>query len=184
MGVTLISRSRLVWAATFGILLVLAGAQCFEAGKSAPRFVSSSFAAPAERAVLNEYCITCHNEKLHTAGLALDKADIEHVSGDAATWEKVLSKIRSGAMPPAGRPRPDQPTFNSLAAYLEKELDAAAAAEPNPGRPAVHRLNRAEYANAVRDLLGLDIDALDIQSLLPADDSGYGFDNIADVLSV
>ena len=165
MGVTLRSRSRLVWAATFGILSVLAGAQYFEAGKAGSPFVSSSFAAPAERAVLDEYCVACHNEKLHTAGLALDKVDIDHVSLDAAIWEKVLTKIRSGTMPPAGRPRPDQRTFDSFAAYLEKELDAAAAAERNPGRPAVHRLNRAEYANAIRDLLGLDIDALDIQAL-------------------
>jgi hypothetical protein len=97
-------------------------------------------------------------------------------------WERVIRKVRSGAMPPAGLPRPDAPTFTSWVSSMEGALDKAAIANPNPGRPApVHRLNRAEYANAVRDLLAISIDG---RSFLPADDSGYGFDNIGDVLSV
>jgi mono/diheme cytochrome c family protein len=133
------------------------------------------------RAVLNRYCVTCHSEKLKTAGLMLDKMDVERVTENAEVWEKVIRKLRTGAMPPAGMPRPDKPTYDSLAGYLETTLDKAAAAKPNPGRPGIHRLNRAEYANAIRELLALEIDS---QALLPADDSGYGFDNIGDVLSV
>ena len=134
--------------------------------------------ASAQRAVLDRYCVVCHNEQARTAGLALDKMDIEQVSEGAPVWEKVLRKLRGRAMPPAGMPRPDEATYDSLANYLEGELDGAA---PNPGRPVLHRLNRAEYTNAIRDLLALDIDGA---SLLPSDDSGYGFDNIGDVLSV
>ncbi|MGH9785419.1 MAG: DUF1587 domain-containing protein, partial [Terriglobia bacterium] len=133
------------------------------------------------RAVLDRYCVTCHNERLRTANLLLDAADVENPRAGAEVWEKVVRKLRTGAMPPAGMPRPDQATYDSFAAYLETELDRLAAANPNPGRPAVHRLNRAEYSNAIRDLLAVDIDA---GSLIPADDSGHGFDNIGDVLTV
>ena len=133
------------------------------------------------RAVLNRYCVTCHNEKLKTADLMLDKADVEKVGDAAPVWEKVVRKLRTGAMPPAGMPRPDQATNNSFAAYLETALDSASSAQPNPGRPAVHRLNRAEYANAIRDLLAVDIAG---QPLLPPDDSSEGFDNIGAFLSV
>ena len=141
--------------------------------------------APAEaastRAVLDRYCVACHNARTLTAGLALDGVDPAHVAGEADVWEKVLRKLRTRMMPPSPRPRPDAATYASVVTYLETALDRAAAADPDPGRPAVQRLNRAEYANAVRDLLALDVDA---QALLPADDSGYGFDNIGDVLSV
>ena len=130
---------------------------------------------------MNKYCITCHNEKLKTAGLLLDKLDVENVPAGAETWEKVIRKLRGSAMPPPGLPRPDQAFYNDFPAYLETAIDRAAFAKPNPGRPAVHRLNRAEYANAIHDLLDLDIDGA---SFLPVDDSGYGFDNIGDVLSV
>ncbi|MGH9785908.1 MAG: DUF1587 domain-containing protein, partial [Terriglobia bacterium] len=132
-------------------------------------------------AVLNRYCVTCHNERLRTANLLLDRADIVNVAADAAIWEKVVRKLRAGAMPPAGMPRPDKATYDSFATYLETELDRAAAVSPNPGRTSVHRLNRAEYTNAVRDLLALEIDS---GALLPPDESAYGFDNIAAVLSV
>ncbi|MEE9602671.1 MAG: DUF1592 domain-containing protein, partial [Thermoguttaceae bacterium] len=134
--------------------------------------------ASAQRAVLDRYCVVCHNEQALTAGLALDKMDIEQVSEGAPVWEKVLRKLRGRAMPPAGMLRPDEATYNSLANYLETELDGA---QPNPGRPVLHRLNRSEYTNAIRDLLAVQIDGA---SLLPPDDSGYGFDNIGDVLSV
>ena len=137
--------------------------------------------ALAQRAVLDRYCVTCHNQELRTAGLLLDQMDVQKIGAGAPVWEKVLSKLKVGAMPPAGMPRPDQSTADSLVTWLENELDAAAEANPNSGRPAVHRLNRVEYTNAVRDLLGVDIDGA---SLLPADDAGYGFDNIGDVLSI
>ena len=137
-----------------------------------------------QRAVLNRYCVTCHNESLKTAGLMLDKMDVEKIAEGAPVWETVIRKLRTGAMPPPGMPRPDKVAYDSLATYLETELDRAAAAKPNPGRPSIHRLNRAEYTNAIQDLIAIDVDAVDIESLLPADDSGYGFDNIGDVLSV
>ena len=151
-----------------------------EPSNSPPPPISSN------RALLNRYCITCHNERLKTAGLMLDRLDVDHPGGqDLEVWEKVIRKLRTGAMPPAGMPRPDEGGYDLSATFLETELDRYAAANPNPGRTApLHRLNRAEYTNAIRDVLGLDVDAIDIPSLLPADDSGYGFDNIGDVLSV
>ncbi len=142
---------------------------------------AAAVSATSSRALLNAYCVTCHNEKLKTAGLMLDKADVQRVGAGADTWEKVVQKIRSGAMPPAGARRPDKPTFEGFVTWLERELDREAAAHPNPGRPADHRLNQLEYSNAIRDLLALNIDA---GSLLPADESDHGFDNIADVLSI
>jgi hypothetical protein len=138
-------------------------------------------AALPPRAVLDRYCVTCHNQRLKTAGLALDALDLTHVAEHAEVWEKVVRKLRTGAMPPAGRPRPEKAVYDATSAWLEEELDRAAAAHPRPGRPTLHRLNRAEYRNAVRDVLGLDIAA---ESLLPPDNAGYGFDNIGDVLSL
>jgi len=133
------------------------------------------------RALMSRYCFTCHNEKLKTAGLVLSAADVDDPVAGAEVWEKVIRKLRTRGMPPAGMPRPAEPEYDSFANYLETAIDQAAAAHPNPGRPLVHRLNRAEYTNAVRDLLAMDIDG---ETLLPPDDQGYGFDNIADVLSV
>jgi len=150
------------------VAIALAGVMCLQA-------------AQQEGALLDRYCVACHNERLKTAGLALDKMDAGHAPAEAERWEKVIRKLRTGEMPPAGRPRPDKAGYDSFATYLETSIDNAAAARPNAGRPGVHRLNRAEFANAIRDLLALDIDA---DKLLPADDSGYGFDNIGDVLSV
>ncbi|PYU26605.1 MAG: hypothetical protein DMG30_01610 [Acidobacteria bacterium] len=132
-------------------------------------------------ALVKQYCIVCHNQNLKTAGLMLDQMDISHLGAAADVWEKVVQKVRSGAMPPAGMPRPDKATFEAFLAHLESELDSEAVAHPNAGRPSEHRLNRFEYSNAVRDLLGLDIDA---ESLLPADESDHGFDNIAEVLAI
>ncbi len=145
-------------------------------------------AAPADtqqpspqRVLINQYCVTCHNEKAKTAGLMLDKLDVDHVGPNAETWEKVVRKLRVGAMPPQGMPRPDRAAMDSLAASIETSLDRAAAAAPNPGRPVLHRLNRTEYANAIRDLLALDVDP---SAMLPTDDASFGFDNIASVLGV
>ena len=134
------------------------------------------------RAVIDKYCVTCHNERLKTAGLTLDKADIDHPGPNAEVWEKVLRKLREKEMPPAGRPRPDAAAYTAMSAFLEKALDDAASANPNPGRVPVHRLNRTEYKNAIRDLLALQIDG---KSLLSADEADQeGFDNVASVLSV
>lgn len=139
--------------------------------------------AAVQQAVLDQYCITCHNARTRTAGLALDTMDLSNVGANAEIWEKAIRKLRAKAMPPPGRPRPDTGTAVELVSWLERTLDAAAAAHPTPGRPeAVHRLNRAEYQNAVGDLLALDID---VRGWLPADDAGKdGFDNTAGVLSV
>ena len=116
------------------------------------------------RVVLDRYCVGCHNQNVRTAELLLDRADLEQISEEPEVWEKVVRKLRTGAMPPAGMPRPDQSIYDSLATYLEEALDQAMAARPDPGRPVLHRLNRVEYTNAVRDLLALDIDGT---TLLP-----------------
>ena len=137
-------------------------------------------ATPA--AVLAKYCITCHNEKRKTADLMIDKLDLQHVGGDAEVWEKVAAKFRTHEMPPPGAPRPDKAIYEAVTAHLEEKLDAAIAAKPNPGHVPVHRLNRTEYTNAIRDLLGLKIDG---DSLLVADEPDkQGFENIASLLSV
>ena len=133
-------------------------------------------------AVLNKYCVTCHNARLKTAGLTLDTLDVERVGDHPDVWEKVATKLRTREMPPQGRPRPDQATYTATTTAIETALDTAAAAHPNPGRVAVHRLNRAEYTAAIRDLLGLEVDG---KALLSADESDQeGFDNVASVLSV
>jgi mono/diheme cytochrome c family protein len=124
------------------------------------------------------YCETCHNDRLKTGGLSLQGLPID---GNAETWEKVIRKVRAGMMPPAGAKRPERAALDAFAGSIETTIDRAAAANPNPGRAPLHRMNRAEYENAIRDLLALDIDS---STLLPADDSSHGFDNIADVLGV
>ena len=149
-----------------------------------PQAAATAAAVPgAPRALLDRYCVSCHNDagqRRGTVPVSLQAIDTTNVGADAALWENVLRKLRAGMMPPAGRPRPDPAAHAALLAWLERELDRAAAARPNPGRTETfHRLNRTEYANVVRDLLALDIDAA---ALLPADDASYGFDNIAGVL--
>jgi mono/diheme cytochrome c family protein len=138
-------------------------------------------AAADPRDTLTRYCVTCHNERAKTGGLVLETLDFARIPDHADVWEKVLVKLRTGAMPPAGVPRPDRATYDSLIAWLETTIDRAAGPAPDPGRTLLHRLNRAEYANAIRDLLALDVD---VATLLPPDDSSYGFDNIADILGV
>ena len=134
-----------------------------------------------QRALLDQYCVTCHNETLKTADLMLDKMDIGDVSEGAAEWEKVVRKIRTRQMPPPGMPRPGNAAYDSLSEYLEAELDRSAATDPNPGRPVIRRLNRTEYAYAIRDLIALEVDS---DALLPSDESAHGFDNVGDALSV
>jgi mono/diheme cytochrome c family protein len=135
----------------------------------------------AQAAMLNTYCVTCHSDKARTGGLTLEHADLLDIPKGAQTWEKVIRKVRAGMMPPPGMQRPDKATLDAFSVFLENSLDQAAALKPRPGRATIHRLNRTEYANAIRDLLALDVDGA---SLLPPDDESSGFDNIADVLNV
>ena len=131
--------------------------------------------------MLDRYCVTCHSDRLKTAGLTLESIDTTNIAAAPDVWEKVVRKVRVGMMPPQGSPAPDVASRNSFVTSLTTALDAHATAHPDPGRPLVHRLNRSEYGNAIRDLLALEIDPA---TLLPADDSAYGFDNVADVLGV
>jgi hypothetical protein len=135
----------------------------------------------ANQALLQKYCLTCHNNKLRTAGLSVEGLDPTSVAGKSEIFEKILLKVKTGQMPPPNLPRPDGPAVASFSKRLQGALDSEAAAHPEPGKPAAHRLNRAEYSNAVRDIFNLDIDP---GAQLPVDDSGYGFDNIGSVLSV
>src|SRR2546421_5515274 len=133
------------------------------------------------RTTLQLYCIGCHSGPTPFAGLNLEPLDFAKLEENGAIWEKMIRKLRDRQMPPAGMPRPDDATMQSLISYIESGRDRLAEVRPNPGRATLHRLNRTEYANVIRDLLALEIDVTD---LLPADDIGYGFDNIGDVLSV
>jgi mono/diheme cytochrome c family protein len=147
----------------------------------APRAAATP--TPNARAVMDQYCTKCHNQTAKTAGLALDKIDFANPGANAEVVEKVIVRLRAGSMPPVGNPRPDQATYHALATNLEATMDRLWAAKPNPGRiGAVHRLNRAEYNNAIRDLLDLHID---VKPLLPGDETADGsFDNFADSLSI
>ena len=168
--------------------LALTVSLCLQANVSAqataPQVVSSqsssspgaSPSALGSRQVLDRYCVTCHNARLETAGLALDQIDVANVSDGGEVWEKVVRKLRTGMMPPPNRPQPSAGDRGALVSWLEASLDQASAAQPNPGRTeTLRRLNRTEYQNSIRDLLALDIDAT---ALLPPDESGYGFDNV------
>jgi hypothetical protein len=161
-------------------LLLLNAAPCVAQSSGEPRTAASP------QAFITEHCVECHNSTDQSAaalyaGLFFDKLDVARVGEDPETWEKVVRKVGTGMMPPASEARPDSQAQAQFLSYLERELDAHARAEPNPGRPSLHRVNRAEYANAIRDLLALDVDAT---ALLPADDSSHGFDNIAGSLGV
>jgi len=145
---------------------------------SPPSSAAAGAASPASssRRLLDRYCVTCHNERLKTADLRLDRIDVANPGAEAEVWEKVVRKVHTGTMPPPNMPQLSQDDRRALLTWLETSLDAASAASPNPGRTeTLRRLNRTEYQNAVRDLLALDIDAA---SLLPPDDSGHGFDNV------
>jgi len=141
----------------------------------------------SRRATLEKYCFSCHNDKLRVAGLTLDKLNHADLGADASSWERVVQQLRTGAMPPAGRPRPDQATYDALASDLEVDLDRIASLHPNPGTISpFRRLTRTEYTNAIRDLLSLENlpRSLDLNLLLPADNASSGFDNIAELLFV
>jgi hypothetical protein len=159
-------------AASFVASAVLVAGEPRQQAVSSPPGASSP-----DRATLDRYCVSCHNGRVNAGGLALDTLDVSKVSGDPATWEKVVRKLRGRMMPPAGLPRPDDATYDALGSHLETSLDSAAAARPNPGRTdTFRRLSRVEYQNAIRDILALDVD---VSSMLPKDDVSHGFDNVA-----
>jgi len=175
------SAPRTYSAAIAGVLLTaLAVAETPEARQGNVASAAASTASPRQ-ALVNRYCLTCHNQRTRTAGLTLDAFSLDRVSADAQVWEKVARKLRTGTMPPAGAPRPEPADAAELATWVEGELARAAHQHPDPGTPAPHRLNRTEYRNAIRDLLHLDVD---VEALLPPDDSALGFDNIAEALSI
>jgi len=162
-------------------LIWLPGCLTLLSGSGSPTVLgarqAASASATSSRAIINQYCVSCHNDKVKTANLALDSLDLDRVGENAETWEKVVRKLRGRVMPPSGRPRPDEPGFNAVIQHLETSLDRAAASNPNPGRTdTFRRLNRTEYQNAIRDLLSVE---LDVSALLPKDDSSYGFDNVS-----
>jgi hypothetical protein len=178
--------SRLILAVVGGWFVCgLVGAAQAAAAQTAPQPPALSPQArdgSEERALLDRYCVGCHNQRTRSGNLALDVLDERQVALQPQTWEKVVRKVRAGLMPPAGRPRPDEATQDRFVSRLSGQLDRAFEHHPDPGRTETfHRLNRAEYRNAVRDVLGLEIDVADF---LPADDSSYGFDNIAGVLKL
>ena len=170
-------RALSILVATW-LLAVTATASRPEAAAQQPAL---SPATTAQRALLDTYCVTCHNQRAKTAGLTLDTADIANIPASAEVWEKVIRKVRGGMMPPVGMPRPDQASLDGLVSHLETAIDKATLASPTLRGPILHRLNRAEYGNAIREVLALDFD---VASLLPADEEAFGFDNIADVQSV
>jgi mono/diheme cytochrome c family protein len=167
-----------VFAAAF--LLVIVTAIALPAAPPQSTAPASAPAAP-HAALLSQYCVTCHNERTKTGGFVLDPADLADVPEHAEIWERVVRKVRAGLMPPAGMPRPGQDVLDRFVTHLESTIDAAAAAAPALRGATMHRLNRAEYGNAVRDLFDLE---LDVSALLPPDEEAYGFDNNALVLNV
>jgi len=185
-------NKTLRWASVVFLVFVvgcdpLAGQSA--SGKSAPSPAASgqvkvsgaTGTAVAQRALLDQYCVTCHNDKTKIDNFSLQKEDINAVGDHPEVWERVIRKLRAGMMPPPGMPRPPLAKYEGLRDFLETEIDRKAAAHPNPGSIVLHRLNRTEYANAIRDLLDLQID---VSTLLPADDSARGFDNVAGSLTI
>jgi hypothetical protein len=169
-------------AALFAFSTMMAAGGAGQAQPAArPAAAPPPRAAAPDAAFLAQYCLTCHNDRVKAGSLTLAGLDAASVDGHAEVWEKVVRKLRTGMMPPEGVPKPPPAARAAFTTALETSLDRAAARRPDPGAPALHRLNRAEYANAIRDLLALDVD---VAALLPPDDSAAGFDNIADVLGV
>jgi mono/diheme cytochrome c family protein len=159
----------------------LAQAQAKPAATRTAASAAAAMTPAATKALVDQYCVTCHNSKTRSGGLVLENMDMSKLADNAQTWEKVITRIRAGMMPPLGAKRPEPATMEALVSGIETELDRAAALRPNLVPPGVHRLNRVEYANAVKDLLALDVDP---SAYLPVDDAGYGFDNIAASLSI
>jgi hypothetical protein len=165
------------WAIGCGAL----AAQSAPAQRPGAKAESTSPTPAAERALLDRYCVTCHNDKAKTANFSLQKEDLNAAGDHPEVWERVIRKLRAGMMPPPGMPRPPLAKYQELRDWLEAQIDQKAAAHPNPGSVVLHRLNRTEYANAIRDLLDLQID---VATLLPADDAARGFDNVAGSLTI
>jgi hypothetical protein len=160
-----------------GAIALLAGGLCHVLPAAEPTATTPT----AQRALLDQYCVTCHNDKTRIANFSLQSADINAVADHPEVWEQVIRKLRAGMMPPPGMPRPSLAKYEGLRDWLEAQIDRKAAAHPNPGNVVLHRLNRTEYHNSIRDLLDLDID---VTTLLPADDSARGFDNVAGSLTI
>jgi len=158
------------------LVLVAVGAEAQQPAAAKPAAVANP-----NQALIDRYCVTCHNQRLKTAKVEFDALELAHPEKNSVVWERAIRKLRAGMMPPPGAPRPAAADAQALAAYLETTLDKAGAANPNPGSVRIHRLNRAEYSNAMRDLFGLDVD---VSALLPNDDISEGFDNIASALKV
>ena len=171
------NRLRLTATCLLALLLLTAHPRAAAAQQTS----NSPPGSPSHGAVIDQYCVTCHNDRLRTAGVVLAGLDLSNVSADAETWERVVRKLRTREMPPAGQSRPEEATYDALTRQITTALDRAADAAPDPGRGPLHRLNRTEYANVIRDLLALEFD---VSRLLPPDDSSYGFDNVADALTV
>jgi cytochrome c551/c552 len=170
-----------VAVATFGLRAGQPAAQPQAPAPGGQRVAEPGVAPQSEQALVKQYCVTCHNARTQTAGLSLEGLDPAAAASHADVWEQVIMKLRGGMMPPVGMPRPDTATLQRFATSLEQRIDGQALISPDPGHKPIHRLNRTEYRNAVRDLLQLEVDVMD---LLPADDESHGFDNIAGVLRV
>jgi len=172
-------------AATVGIaawVIALGSVVSHPSASSPPQVQPVASAAPAsDNALVNQYCVTCHNQRLKTGGLSLEAISFSNIPEGAEVWEKVIRKVRAGMMPPPGMPRPAQPTLDALVGHLESAIDQAALASPVLRKATMHRLNRSEYGNAIRDLFALDVD---VSTLLPPDEEAYGFDNNATVLNI
>ncbi|MEQ1896873.1 MAG: DUF1592 domain-containing protein [Vicinamibacterales bacterium] len=175
---TMLKRSPMVLLAA-GMCLSLAVGTAGAAPQAAP----AQAKAVDGKAVIDKYCVTCHNDRMKAAGLSLAQVDFQDVGKHSDALERVVRKLQAASMPPPGAPRPDKATYLATSAWLTGSLDRAAAAAPNAGRVAgLHRLNRAEYRNVMRDLLG--VEGLDVDQMLPSDDASYGFDNIAGTLGI
>jgi len=175
-------RALFAVSAIWAVMLAVAASQPAASQPAAQQPTRTAAGARANHAaVLTQYCITCHNDRTKSGGLVLSAADLDSIPARAGVWEKVIRKVRAGMMPPVGMPRPDQPALDGLVTHLEATIDKSALASPVLRRPAMHRLNRAEYGNAIRDLFNLEVD---VASLLPPDEEAFGFDNNALVLSV
>ncbi len=171
--------SGLSLAAMLGMVALPCFVQTARAQQAATVPAVLAISATSERALIDQYCVVCHNQRLKTGGLMLDQLDLTQLHEHAEIGEKVVRKLRAGMMPPSGMPRPSAPVMESMITFMEKELDRDAV--PNLIPPGMHRLNRTEYTNAIRDVLGLQVDAT---KFLPADDSTHGFDNIAGALTL